>query len=559
MKSLWSNKWKVLLTLSIILIFSTILIPQFVYAIEEYETWVIPKGSINDRQENITIDKDSIVQKGTHNAGASKVFYRTTGYWMTLEKCDDLNKPFNIQYKQNISVKVKTERSGGTATSTYTIQKEDFIDAMLSLGVTSAQIKDKGCVTVYLHNIFELYNPQTGDPYSKFQNITGYQEMMDAVQRITGGQTWEGNTPEILKSYYNFPYEVYPTLFDVEVIAATDVNGKLVPLKTLRSKEPGIFKEKYPLSGDYTAPDKLSIDGTDYKAKGYWFVRFNRRTNNEAVQGPHNTGLAISKYSLPDAQKDSTVTIYVAYEPPASADIIVNAVDIDDKGKIIKSNLDTDKKAPNDAYEQPSATLNPQITYNKENYTRTKYYSYQYEKSDGGIKELSGSATSDDTPVKFRVPLDIKAGSTLTVSIYYKKAPPDKIPVTVKAIDKATGYEIPTSLGSGLADSNKLYQHNKGIPESLTAGAKSYSYTGSWEWSYTKNISTKPVIPSKGSGTVISFKAPAFNEVIGGITVKVFYNSSSPEVTDGITLRVIMANSSGQVISEISSETVTKR
>lgn len=544
-------KWKVLTALSIIICI-TLSLKLVVIKADESDTWILPKESSNERQKLVSTEGEYIIQEGIHRRGTSTINYRTTGMYMTIRSYD-ISKRFNYDKKYKLDVRVRDEYDGDEVKTTYRMLKKDFFDGMQALGVTSQMIKNNGgSITVYIHNIFEIYNPQKpGYPaYNGYDNICGYQEILEACERLTGGAGWSPETKYNLQFYYNFPYVITPTLFNVEVVAATtNDQGRLEELQTLRAADTGVIYENFPTSGPYTAPDTIKKNGVTYKAKGYWFVRFTRRTNGEVVQGPQNQGLTIKNYTLPDAAGGSTVKIYVAYEKEVpTAKVIVNAVDMNDN--LIKelTNLNINSAIAGKKY---TITAPTSLSEENKKYKKTKNYYYRYTKSGTnslGAKKTGSTDTGTD-PIEFTVPEDVKSGSDVILYIYYEENIPSDIRVNINLVDKSNDKVLKTD--TGYVKGGDTFQYS--ISQNLYANGKNYTYTGKYEWFYELKSSNSKK-KDTGSGTKVSFTAPSADKMKGDITVNIYY-SEDPPSTD-VMLRVIMVNSSGNLISEISSERV---
>lgn len=533
------------------MIFTIIVInkPSAVNATES-NTWVIPAETRNNYQMAISVSDNEIIQQGDHIKGTNTIKYRTTGYYMTLVEYNTTGT-FNCSNKILVPVKVEDRINGSRILSTYYINRQVFISAMQQLGVTSQTISQQqnGYITVYLNNEFEIFNPQNDTAYKGYTGITGYQEILNAGKRITGGAGWSSGTQEILESYYNFPWHVYPTLFNVEVIAIDEEGNELGVLKT---GDKGMYKESYPLNSTYTAPSKYVKSNITYEAKDVWYYKYTGRTDNQVHRSGNRTGRTID-CTLPDAMKDSKVKIYVVYESKPKATIVFHAVDIDSK-TIIKTNL---YRGTVTASEQFSKVFDSSIiTTDQKYYKKSKNFSYNYikEGKTSPEPEKPFSTSKDTDPVSFTIPEDIKDGSTIIVSVYYMNEIPLDIPVTVQAVVEGSGVTIQT-ISSGRVGGGKPYSYD--ITDKLESGMKSYSYTGKWDWSYKINSGTNPIRTTNGSGLKVSFDAPSSGSISGGIIIKVYYKEISIEDND-IALRVIMVNSSGALVNEISNETVTR-
>lgn len=547
-------KWKVSLILSTILIF-IVFIFDYALASEEQETWVII-GTDNERQETMKINNRSIIIRGTHKRGTGTMNYRTTGYRMAL-KAYNINGPFNRANTANVPLK-KSEgkRDSDTVEVIYTILRKEFMSAVAELGVTSAQIKAKGgYVSVYLNNVFEVYDPTTDSVYTGFNDICGYQEILSAPGKIFKGIEWSPTTQIVLKSYYNFKFTVYPTLFNVEIVAV-DKNNPDHVLKVLKTSDCGMYQEAYPLNSSYTAPENLTVDKVKYKACNEWYYTYTDRESGRKATADKNAGRTI-KCNLPDAKKNTTVTFRVLYDKVSpDAEVVIKAIDRDEN--VISDNLYTGKVT---AGQKLSQSVMTEIKKDGVTYKKSANYYYIYTKKDRSKAEApkhqKSSKASD--PIAFTVPEDIKDKSILSVYVYYDKVSSDEIPVIVKAVDKDTGENI-YEIDSKSLPGGTIYSRNieADISSATTQGTISYSYTGEWNWSYTLSSSAKPTVSTNGSGDKISFVLPSADKVSGAVTVKVFYRKNNND-EDAITLRTIMVSDTGGFISELSSETVTEK
>lgn len=565
-----SYRWKVLLALSTILICCPFIISKAVYATDESDTWIIPNNSYNDYQKTTSIKGEFIIQQGNHQKGTSNIFYRTSRYCMTLEDVSETytkSGAFDKVDKELFNVDQSNKYNGDIVTTTYIFKKSDFLNAMINLGVTSKKIKaNGGSITVYIHNEFELYNPnKEGDPaYKNYTKILGYKDLMKACEKLSGGSGFSGDTPKILKSYYNYPYVVKPTIFNVEIVAV-DTEGNI--LGTLKSGDSGMFNETYPQGSSFTAPATyISPTGVRYTAKNYWYSEFYTRNTingqHALIRSGDYKGRTINDYKLQDATKDEPYTFYAVYAKKPSAWVFMNAVDKADHTHILQRGIYTQDITASELFHQPDFNNPKTINEKGINYKKTVFYTYTYKRKTGSDDtkgtdtEVSGTTKYWDYPLSFQIPDDVIDNSTITVNVYYNKETlnPQDIPVTVIAVDKDTGKSLAT-LEDTIIKEEKTYTYT--VQDSILT--KTYTYTGSWEWLYTKNTSTSPIVKNKGSGAAVNFKAPKKDLVKDNITVKIYY-SKVPQNTEeaDITLRIILVNESGNLLKEISKKTVSK-
>ena len=519
--------WKVLFALSIIIMFGFLLVSDIAFA-DESDSWIIPDNSYNEYQEIKSTVGDYVVQQGKHPRGTSNILYRTTKYCMTLDKVSitySSTGAFDSVNKQFIPVDVDNDPSGAIVTTTYTMKKSIFIDAMQNLGVTSKMIKNNGgSITVYIHNIFNLYNPNTGADYSNYTNILGYKEMMEAGDRITGyNGGWPSATKEALKYYYNFPYVVTPTIFNVEVLAVEKGTGKV--LGTLKTGDVGMLGETYPSSGSYTAPATFTSGGASYTSSGEWYSKYIPRGSSDEIDGKVYTGIRIiSNYALPDAAKDSTVKLCVVYDRPASAKIVINAIDNND---VVMKQLYTGTVSPS---EYKSEVVDTIVPYGGYNYQKTVNYYYTYINTHGvKSSKIKDATVLANDPITLTIPSDIGANTTITVNVYYDKTVSGAIPVNIFAVDKDTDKTIKT-IGSGSVAGGATYTYPDKIADSFTYSSSTYQYSGTWDWSYVLS-STSSILKTNATGTTITFLAPSTSKITGGITVKVYYTKNSAGTT----------------------------
>ena len=453
-----------------------------------------------------------------------------------------------------VPLKKKSNKDETTSTVTvrYTIERKAFIAAIVDLGVTSAQIKQNGgFIKVYLNSVFEVYNPKTDAVYSGKTNICGYQEILRVPDDIFKGSAWSPATQNALQYFYNYGYTVYPTLYNVRIVAVDEKDPDKV-LSVLKSGDSGMYNEAYPLNSSYTAPQKITVGGVNYESGNKWYVNYTDRVTSAAKQMQNvTTGRTISGYGLPDAKKDSTVTICMVYKKAvAEANLVINAVDRDNN--VVKANLYSGKVV---AGEKISRSVQEEFKNGNITYIKTEDYYYKYTKTGRGVEEAPkyGKTKKSTGPIEFTIPGDIKDDSTITVNVYYdKRVEGGDIPLTVLAVDSETEATLQEIVKTS-ASSGKLYERS--ISTSLSVGGKNYSYAGKWKWSYTVNSSSKPTMIKDGAGDKISFTLPSADQISGGIVVKVYYSGTVP---DTITLRTIMVSGSGGIISEISTETVTR-
>ena len=545
-------KWKAFLVLSIILLIMFKLC-SITFAVEESNTWAIPDPPHNGIQETTTISDEYIMQEATLKRGTGTMNYRTTGYLMSLSSYNT-DGPFSRSNTVSVPLFKSDEldETTNTVTVQYTIKREDFNDAMVSLGVTSAQIKQNGgSIKVYLNSVFEVYNPQTNSVYSGQTDICGYQEILNAPGKVFKDSKWSPTTQTNLKYFYNYGYTVHPTLYNVKIVAIDEKEPDKI-LSVLRTGDSGMFNEAYPLNSSYTAPQKLTAGGVDYESSNKWYVNYTDRvTNADKLMQNATSGRTISRYILPDAEKDTNVTICMVYKRSvAEANLVINAVDRENK--TIEANLFSGKVAAGEKFSEAIKTEIRQSSNVK--YAKTIDYYYKYTKKGKSTEEAPkyGKTKKATDSIAFTIPEDIKDGSIITVNVYYDKIEETDINIIVKAVDSIAGVEL-QELERATVKAGSIYE--KDVSANLTVDGRKYSYTGNWKWSYTNNSPNKPTVTKNGNGDLISFSVPSGDQVSGDITVKVYYSSIEP---DGITLRTIMVSGSGGIISELSTERVAR-
>lgn len=498
------------------------------------------KSDITKAAPKPVMEDGKIIIEIESKAASSNIRYRTIGYTISTKKAPETAyakgrtgpaTPPNPKEEKLFDQFEKKElyRDKETVRTQYTLS-EDKVKALMKSIIDLDQISEN--TILYFNAIFQTYKIVDGKEVILNPKITTW-------QGIVNDQSW--TNVDVFTEYFNIPLEFKPGLQPNSLYY--DLEGSIQRQGELESKKINETVEWK----DEQIGETYNYKGTIYTLKGYYAKT--KLTGEEIVRKMVGGSTTVN-----DIINDSVkvlyggMDIYMIYKP-TTVDIRIDAQDID-TGKDIKTGLYTGTKEPGEIVNERIDTV---ITVDGITYSKTTDFYFLYDKSDGSRAIYKDKTSKEEDPIKFQVPLDAKTPSKIIVKVYYKKATPGSIPVTVKAINADTKAELQTLITeSVLAGENYRYTVN----EVIKSGGKTYDFTGEWKWQYKKNTSSAPTVTNSGKGKDISFKVPSADEISGGITVNIYYNPGDT-ATDEIDLRVIMVSKTGTFIEEISREVVS--
>ena len=363
-------------------------------ASETYEQWVIAGGTneLNDSK----VKEETIERHTTHRDGSSSsLTYGTSGYYITREP-DGSDKAI-------IHVKVNTAtRADGVATGSYTVIRDDFMDAANELGISSEDIVNNGgTYTVYLSSIFDIYlNNEV-----KLSGLMTLDEVMDAPRRLGYGG-WSLTTQNNLPYYYNIPYTLTTAAtYPVDVVAVDSDNNVLQTLLT----DTSMYKDSFSPS---VSTENITVNGITYKYENTWSYSYvGRKDGREYDMG--GSGQSISIGSMPDA---SSLTIYLKYKPtnpPKPYNVEVEAVDT--SGKHIATLSSSQQVYPGDTY---TFTLSDKDKVLHDKYYYTNGWEFTFTTLQDEEQTIYGSGSS----ISQRMPF-AKEGITAVFQLIYSTDP----------------------------------------------------------------------------------------------------------------------------------------
>ncbi len=280
--------------------------------------WVTLNGIPNGIQE-AEVRTSVIIQKGVHNAADDDTIrYKTDGYYMSLTPFDTdikINSGSNASRDKKFDdVKITNEQVIGTQKyTTYEVKRTNFMKAVTALGITGETLK-AGPKTVYMSNVFDIVKGSNDAIYSGKNNIFGYQEMLSQV-------SWSSATIDFLRGYYNFQYVLSPITYKLEIrpvymdgntpkpiTGAKNSSGSNVPdiLKLMRIIE--TENVSYSLS---SANRTLTKGEAKYTYKN-WYYEYTQESGGKKKTSPSSGSI---EFEAPAAEEDSTLTVYLVYEP----------------------------------------------------------------------------------------------------------------------------------------------------------------------------------------------------------------------------------------------------
>ncbi len=267
------------------------------------DNWVKIEGGETGSQET-EIREDTIVQTGKHNsADDNSIRYKTLFYRMTRERYD-LNLKFsegnnsNIDYK-NVPFSFGLEDDNGTTkTVEYIIKQENFMSAAAKLGITGDYLFNNGSATVYLNNVFQIFQGNN----ILYNSIYGYQDML-------AKEPWSSATINYLKGYYNFKYVLSNVAFAVKVIAVDEENN-ILDNDLLGYTKHAIYDEVIP---PYTLSKEKIAKNKDTYEYQYWKYTYVDRKSGITKNLGNFTGNKVN-FNAPDASPGSTLTIKMVFK-----------------------------------------------------------------------------------------------------------------------------------------------------------------------------------------------------------------------------------------------------
>ena len=445
-----------------------------------------------------------------------------------------------VWFKDGNRSKPTIDPNTGLTTTTTTIYAKQVEDALK--GEKFSNIVQN--TPIFLHGIFCVY---TLDEKGKEILHTGETEIRN-WKEILLAEWWdrEDRQLEDFRSYFNMQIDFQPAAQDSTLYYYTEGKQSLGEDKKLDAKKPGENVQ-------WSDEDAIKNDGS---GKVYELFKYEvKRKGQDKVE--QSETLNENGSNLAAIQSNETkvmiggMNIYLYYRLKKDPTIVINAVD-KKTNTIIQSKLASGTVTAGLPYINKGIPL----TINHSSgvsYNRAGDFKYDYKKSSGTSGSGGGLIADGTNELKFTIPKDILEGSQIVVSVYYDAVIGD-IPVTVIAVNKANETDIKT-LTSGTVKGGGKFNYT--APENVNSGNKTYALTGDWTWQFTRKTTTSPTKKS-GSGTTISFTAPASDKITSaGITVRVYYDNKVPG-TNKINLRVIMVSESGALIEEISEETVTR-
>lgn len=460
----------------------------------------------------------------TYNYVAEEGTYQLKG-WQDMNTVE-----YTTLYFNEASVVSESRQNDGMVITTREFSKDKVEGKLLE---KFGEVPNNA--PIYLHYIFQTYK---GNEIRKSE-IRNWLEIVKA-------EWWDRSDNQLDDFSYLFnmridfkPGKQTTTLYYKDGETLDDIRTKkelekVYPGKSVSwSNEPATIKKTASNGEAYT-----------YELYGYYITKANSKIKLRERQLGGSITLSDLQNGTITNVRLGGMNVYLLYRKVNSNNIVINAVDLNDN--VIRSKIYEGTVKPGEPFNK---SLDSTIIVSGKTYKKTVNYYYTYKNNNNDtVKKAMATAKANDK-ISFSIPTSIKNGSTLTVNVYYK-VEEGNIPVTINAVNKATGAIIETKADTVVGGGD----FTDDISEKITKGTATYLYTGEWSWSYKQGSST---ITKQGAGSRISFTAPAYDKISGGITVSVYYDVE-PTKVDEITLRVIMVSSNGTIIDEISTEKVNR-
>lgn len=290
------------------------------------------------KDPKMKMDEEHIYWSQNHNSGDdSTLRYYTYKYALSWEPYD-LTIPFSQGTnasinKKFIPVSVDTKEAvNGVKKVNFTMSKSDIMDAATDgLKVTATDILN-GKNKLYLNPVYRTYK---GDP----DNMTIVDNWVFGRVEMLAEADWSKATVNNLLNtgeghYYNIELTLTPYIYNVKIVPVKIENGKYIVLDDAKNKKGTVVGNTFDLNDDkskliagqsfsYTLPDvnkTLTRKTSDGDAEIYnyarWQYTYDKSDDNSsaltACSG--NDGSTVYIKKTPDAEKDSTLTIYMVYE-----------------------------------------------------------------------------------------------------------------------------------------------------------------------------------------------------------------------------------------------------
>lgn len=506
------------------------------------------ENNYDNNTPEVIMEDGKIIFRVTTKAASSGIRYRTTGFTISMipqtktVTTKGLTGPDAPPTPNKVIVLLDSEKKEISRTEKEVVTEfrisEDRVKSTLKDIVNLDDLSED--TIIYLHAIFQTYKIENGKEILLRSGISTWKDIVNA-------EAWE--KPSDFEKYFNIPVKFEPGLQPNDLYYV--VEGKEFYQGSLESKKINQYvnwknevSEEYNLNG--SNDQKYNLIGYYIKSKLTGKeIKGSRKMVGDIINGKTIT--------VKDIINGTAKVIYGGLDicmiyKKTDISIRIHAADID-TDKIIKENIYVGKIKPGENFSQ---SIDKAITIGKDTYTKTKHF-YYYLKNNPAKMRVKETAKDED-PIEFTAFSDIDSNDEIIVIAYYKKASQGTIAITVNAVNKETGAKI-TTLATETAKSGDTYKYT--AQETLSAGGKSYDFTGEWKWEYRKNTSSSPIVSNSGKGENISFTVPSANDISGGITVTVYYTLGEASA-DQIDLRVIMVTMSGSLIEEVSKETVTR-
>lgn len=389
-------------------------------AAPEYRIKALPK----EYQKTVYIDEKMIIQNGKHNpAKDGTIRYRTIGYRMSAK---EFNTTLDFSKGSNASIDIedvpflKNDKGidgDGYRSIDYTFKVSDFIKAATELGITGEYVRQNNGAKVYLHNVFESYLNDA----SRKSPLWGKQEFLRA-------EAWSSSTRDIIESYYNYTFLLKPeATYKIEVVAV-DTNLKSLSGAKNRQNDTvtNPLHSKYVLYGEdfeYTLkPEdkKLVLNNQTYTYKHYMF----QYTDEDGDQKKSDYySLSVPRFKAPNAKENSTLKIYLIFEPEQGDAYKVKVVAQTETGthlKDLQSERDTTGGA-SFSYSVPTASKVIKDIYNYQKKWKLTY-------TDKAGNKITTNIENQEEIKNYTMPAAKKDSTAVFTMLYATTAAPSPIP-----------------------------------------------------------------------------------------------------------------------------------
>ncbi|MDD4113796.1 MAG: DUF5704 domain-containing protein, partial [Herbinix sp.] len=466
---------------------------------------------------NCDMDEGKIIITITSKTATSSIRYRTLGFNVTTKKQENMVSAKGDNGKtiwgpdappspsKRLPLDAGTKKTSedpktGETTVTYTYDEEYVKDLMRNIIDLDRLDVITDQTPIYFNAVFQTYQIVNGKEVIITPEITTW-------RGIVNNQKWANK--DVFKDYFNIEVKFDAGLQPNDLYFKIDDSiKKQGSLGTKLIGESLSWETK--VTDTYT--DKNNVQ---YKLTGYYIKSklTDQEIDRKMVGGSIKTSDIING-SVKVLY--GGLDVYMIYKP-YNLEISIDAKDID-TDEDIKQGLYTGTVEPGESFKKSIDNI---ITANGDSYSKTKHFYYLYTNKSGNIKKIKVTTNSDDSPIEFKIPNDVKTPGEITVKAYYKASDimTDEIKLRVIMASKSGSLidEISTekvTKGQAISKTIQSDRYVKGL---------TYQYIDKWDYTY---ASSSGETTKTGSGNKASFTVPQATKLGTVITLRLYYDAS---------------------------------